>query len=153
MIKFGRFEFLETLYYSVEHMWVKLESKERVRVGIDSLNSKGEYELYHIDFMIKTDSVIERGEPIGTIETYKSVIDLVAPVSGKVLELNERVLTLGPSIIIDDSYGEGWLLVLEPSNKLQEELDILLYGKKAVEWFRKEVSEKFGGFEEEETDE
>ena len=65
------------------------------------------------------DEVVQ-GEPYGTVESVKSVSDFVSPISGKVVEVNEEV-TGNSHIINEDPYGEGWLIVVSPSN-LDEEL-------------------------------
>jgi glycine cleavage system H protein len=63
----------------------------------------------------KTDAEVKKGESCGTIEAVKTVSEILAPVSGKVLEVN-RKLNDAPDTINKDPYNEGWLLKIELSN-------------------------------------
>ena len=66
---------------------------------------------------------LKRGESFGSVESVKAVEDLMAPISGVVEARNEAVLA-SPEELQNDPYGEGWLLVVRPSDR--GELDALL---------------------------
>jgi glycine cleavage system H protein len=83
---------------------------------------------------------VRRGEPFGTLESVKSVSDLISPLTGKVVEVNDRASS-SPEIINEDPYGEGWLILIEPE-KLEDELKTLMTFEQAVEWYRSVVRER-----------
>ncbi|MEM2539538.1 MAG: glycine cleavage system protein H, partial [Candidatus Bathyarchaeia archaeon] len=82
---------------------------------------------------------VRRGEPFGTLESVKAVSDLVSPLSGRVAEVNDRV-SERPELINEDPYGEGWLIVVEPTD-LEEDIKALMTFEQAVEWYR-EIAKK-----------
>ena len=73
--------------------------------------------------MAKPGSTIQLGKEFGTIESAKTTVTLLSPISGKVDEINDR-LAEKPELVNSDPYGEGWLVILAPSNL--EELKLLL---------------------------
>ena len=83
----------------------------------------------------ETGSTVEKGESIGVLESVKAVADVYAAVSGVIVEVNERLLE-EPELVNKDPYGEGWLVVIEPSKP--EELNQLLTPEQYVEHVKKE---------------
>ncbi len=118
--------FPENLKYTKEHEWVKLEGN----VGIIGITDFAQSELGDIVYVdIDPDlSEITAGESFGTIEAVKTVSDLYAPVTGKVLEINPK-LEDEPELINSDPYGEGWILKVELENtdQINELLDSAAY--------------------------
>ena len=137
MVKVDDYEILEGLYYSKDWAWLKIEDG-KVRVGITDYAQKQLKEIVFAELPNVGDEVVQ-GEPYGTVESVKSVSDLVSPISGKVEEVNEEV-SGNPHIINEDPYGEGWLIVVSPSN-LDEELKNLMTFEEAVEWYKKVIEE------------
>ncbi|NIR87006.1 glycine cleavage system protein H, partial [Candidatus Bathyarchaeota archaeon] len=78
-------------------------------------------------------------DPFGTVESVKAVSDLVAPLSGKIEQVNEEVSDK-PELLNEDPYNKGWLLVISPTN-LDAELKQLMDFNKAVEWHKELVKE------------
>ena len=76
---------------------------------------------------------LSRGQSFGSVESVKAVEDLIAPVSGAVVARNEAVLS-SPEELQNDPYGEGWLLVVRPSDttELDGLLDAAVYGGKVA---------------------
>lgn len=97
----------EHLLYSESHEWLLLES-DTATIGITDF---AQTELGDIVFaeLPEVSEHVERGETFGTIEAVKTVADLIAPVSGEVLAINDR-LAEGAEPINEDPYGGGWLL-------------------------------------------
>ena len=118
--------FPENLKYTKEHEWVKLEGN----IGTIGITDFAQSELGDIVYVdIDPDlSEITAGESFGTIEAVKTVSDLYAPVTGKVLEINPK-LEDEPELINSDPYGEGWILKveLENSDQINELLDSAAY--------------------------
>ena len=137
MVKVDDYEVPEGLYYTKEFAWVRIENG-KVRTGITDYAQKQLREVVYVELPDAGDSVTQN-EPFGTVESVKAVSDLVAPVSGTIEEVNEEVRDR-PELINEDPYGEGWLLVIAPSN-LDEELKNLMDFEKAVEWHKELIKE------------
>jgi glycine cleavage system H protein len=137
LVKVGNFEVVEDLYYSKDWMWVKVEDG-RVRTGITDYAQK---QLRDIVFAELPDvgKEIAKGEPFGTVESVKSVSDLVASISGKIEEVNKKVSD-NPEILNGDPYGEGWILLVTPTN-LEKDLETLMNFEKALEWHKEMAKE------------
>jgi glycine cleavage system H protein len=113
--------FPETLKYTKEHEWVRIEGKTAI-VGITD-HAQGELgDIVYVDIPDAGASV-KQGDVFGTIEAVKTVADLFAPVSGTILEFNTAVND-APEAINDDPYGAGWIIKVELSNP--EEVGALL---------------------------
>jgi glycine cleavage system H protein len=80
---------------------------------------------------------VEQGKPIGTIETAKWVGPIKSPVTGTISAVNEEARK-NPVIIHEDPYGKGWLVTIKPE-KFEEEAKLLLYGNKAIDWYRGDI--------------
>ena len=138
MVEVEGYEVLEGLYYSKDWMWVKIEDS-KARVGITDYAQKQMREVVFAELPSVGDEV-KAGEAFGTLESVKAVSDLIAPLTGKVVEVNEESAN-NPEVINEDPYGEGWLIVIEPTN-LEEELKNLMNFEQAVEWYREVAREK-----------
>ena len=137
MVQVDDYEVREGLYYSKEWTWVKIEDG-KARIGITDYAQKQLREIVFAELPSVGDEVV-KGEPFGTVESVKSVSDLVAPLSGKIEEVNEEVVD-NPQIINEDPYGEGWLIVVSPSN-LDEDLKTLMNYEESVEWHKELAKE------------
>jgi len=137
VVKVDGYEVPEGLYYSKEYAWVKIEGN-KVRVGITDYAQKQLREIVYAE-LPSVGATINQGEPYGTIESVKAVSDLIAPISGTIEEVNEEVQAR-PELINEDPYGEGWLLVVKPSN-LEAELAKLMDFNQAVEWHKSMIQE------------
>ena len=100
-------EYPPELSYSPEHLWVRDEDNGEVVVGITEFAQDQLGKVVYVDLPESGDE-ISAGEEMGAIESAKSVSDLIAPVSGEILEVNEA-LADDPTVINDDPYGDGWL--------------------------------------------
>ena len=98
------------LKYTKEHEWVLVEGNIG-KIGVTDY-AQGELgDVVYVDIDPSL-SVIKKGESIGTIEAVKTVSDIYAPFSGKVVELNES-LKENPEAVNSDPYGTGWMLKVE----------------------------------------
>jgi glycine cleavage system H protein len=109
------------LRYSTEHEWAKTEDK-RVRVGITKFAADHLSDVVYIE-LPAVGTEIKFMETFGVVESVKAVSDLYAPVSGKVVEIN-KALVEKPEVLNTDPYGEGWMILVEPTSP--GELDKLL---------------------------
>lgn len=124
----GEFEVKEGLYYSENDLWASVENG-KVRIGITDYAQKQLKEIVFLE-LPGVGSDIEQGESFGAVESVKAVSDLVAPVSGTITEQNDEAEG-SPEKLNGDPYGEGWLLVVDPSN-LEADLKNLLDFEAAV---------------------
>lgn len=111
----------QNLKYSKEHEWVRVDGN-LAYIGITDF---AQDELGDIVFVELPDTgrTLAANETFGTVESVKTVSDLFAPVSGKVVQTNDK-LGDSPELVNSDSYGEGWMIVVELANP--SELDDLL---------------------------
>ncbi len=111
----------ENLKYTEEHEWVKIEGDE-VIIGITDFAQSELGDIVYVE-VETVGETLDKGEVFGTVEAVKTVSDIYMPVSGEVIEKNEK-LDDEPELINKDPYGEGWIIKVKVSNK--EELDELL---------------------------
>ncbi len=137
MVKVQGYEVAEGLYYSKDWMWVKVENG-KVRIGITDYAQKQLNEVVFAELPNIEDEVV-KGEPFGTVESVKSVSDLVAPVSGKISEVNKKISD-DFGTLNEDPYNEGWILVMSPTN-LADDLKTLMNYEQSVEWHKKLAKE------------
>jgi glycine cleavage system H protein len=109
------------LLYTEEHEWVAIEN-DVATVGITEYASGELGDIVFIELPSVNDETTQM-EPFGTIEAVKAVSDLFAPLSGVVVEINER-LTDTPELINHDPYGDGWMVKIKISDS--SELESLL---------------------------
>ena len=138
MVKVESYEVPEGLYFSKDFEWVKVEG-DKIRMGITDYAQKSLREIVYAE-LPSVGAEVKQGEPYGTLESVKAVTDLVAAVSGTILEVNEEVQSK-PETLNEDPYTKGWLLVVKPSN-LQVELANLMDFDKAVEWHKAQAASK-----------
>lgn len=133
LVKVNDYEVREGLYYSEDYMWLRVENG-KVRIGIIDYAQKQLHEIVYVELLSAGDT-IRQNTSFGTMESAKSVTDLIAPISGTIEQVNEE-LADKPELINNDPYGEGWLVIVSPTN-LDEELERLMQVEKAVEWHEK----------------
>ena len=142
MVRVDDRDFPEGLYFHRDHMWMKIEDG-KVRIGYNDWAQNAAGKILFLRTR-RVGSNVAQDKTLGTLESGKWVGPLKAPVSGKIVELNEGILKT-PSLINDDPYGRGWVAVLEPS-KLEEELKDLIKGSDEgalAEWIAGE-KKKYG---------
>ncbi|MBQ7273651.1 MAG: glycine cleavage system protein GcvH [Bacteroidales bacterium] len=111
---------LEGLCYSESHEWVKVEGNVAV-VGVSDFAQKEMGDITYVD-MPAVDDEVSQGEEFGALESVKASSDLISPVSGVVVEVNEE-LEDAPEKVNEDAYG-SWIIKVEMSDP--SELDSLL---------------------------
>ncbi len=101
------------LKYTEDHEWAKIEGD----VATIGITDYAQGELGDVVFveLPEVGTTIEKGDTFGTIEAVKAVADLFAPVSGEVIEVNEK-LGAEPETVNKDPYGEGWMIKIKLSN-------------------------------------
>lgn len=106
-------DFPEDLRYTREHEWARKKGSNLV-IGITDFAQDSLGDVVFVELPAVGD-VVKKGESFGVVESTKAVSELFAPVSGKVVEVNDP-LTDAPETINSDPYEEGWMIVIEPSD-------------------------------------
>jgi glycine cleavage system H protein len=125
----------DELYYHEEHSWARVEGN-RVTVGMDDMFQKEAGDIVFVDLPEEEDEV-EQGEVCGKIQSRKWIGKLCAPVSGEIVEINEE-LEDDTSLINQDPYGKGWILVIEGSD-VENELANLMHGDSLIPFIDQEI--------------
>lgn len=114
---------IEGLYYSESHEYVKVEG-DIAYVGITDYAQHSLGNIVYVD-MPEVDDEVKAGEEFGAVESVKAASDLISPVSGTVVEVNES-LEDQPELINQDAFG-NWIMKVQLSDK--SELDALMDAK------------------------
>ena len=117
---------LDNLLYSETHEWVKVEGDVAI-VGVSDFAQESLGSVVYVEGFL--DSHVNQGEECGAIESVKAASDIMAPVSGDVIEVNNDVLD-NPELINNDPYA-NWILKIKMDDK--SELDKLVDAKKYQE--------------------
>jgi glycine cleavage system H protein len=104
------------LRYSEEHEWVKTEDGN-VRIGITHFAQSELGDIVFVE-LPEVGSELKENEPFGSVESVKTVSELYAPISGKVIEVNEE-LSDNPEFVNESPYEKAWMVVVEPSDSNQ----------------------------------
>ncbi|WP_397539788.1 glycine cleavage system protein GcvH [Rummeliibacillus pycnus] len=116
------------LRYSEEHEWVKTEDG-KVRIGITEFAQSELGDIVFVELPQVGDE-LEADQPFGSVESVKTVSELYAPVSGKVVEINEE-LEDNPEFVNESPYEKAWMVVIEPTDASQ--IEKLLTAEKYAE--------------------
>jgi glycine cleavage system H protein len=111
----------DDLKYHEEHDWARIEGDEAT-LGITWFAADALGELVHFE-PPETGSSVTKDQSYGEVESVKAVSDVIAPLSGEVLAVNEQVVG-APETVNDDPYGNGWLIRIRLSDS--SEADALL---------------------------
>ena len=118
-------EIPENLSYTRDHEWASLQDDGKVKVGItdhaqDALSDVVFVELPDIG------SEFAKGDAMAVAESVKAASDIYAPVSGKIISINDK-LEESPELINESPYDFGWMVVIEPEGELEGLLDSNAY--------------------------
>lgn len=122
---------IEGLYYSESHEYVKVDGNFGY-IGITDYAQHALGNIVYVD-MPEVDDDVEAGDEFGAVESVKAASDLISPVSGTVIEVNEE-LEDAPELINQDAFG-NWIIKVELSDK--SELDNLMDAKAYGEFCEK----------------
>ncbi len=120
-------EFPEDLRYTKEHEWARTEGN-RVRVGITDFAQDALGDVVYVD-LPEVGAAVEADQPLGEVESTKSVSDVYSPVTGTVVEKNP-LIDDRPELVNEQPYGDGWLVVIEVADPGATDalLDATAYG-------------------------
>ncbi len=101
----------QDLSYTAEHEWVRATEGQTVRVGITDYAQSALGDIVFVS-LPAVGTAVTPGQPLGEVESTKSVSDVFAPVAGTVLTRNDA-LKSQPELLNSDPYGEGWIIEIE----------------------------------------
>ncbi|AEM77607.1 glycine cleavage system protein GcvH [Thermoanaerobacter wiegelii] len=110
-------EVLEGLYYSKDHVWLKIEG-DKAYIGITDYAQDSVGDIEYIE-LPEVGTEFTAGDVLGVLESAKAASDVYIPVDGKVVEVNNNIVD-DPSLVNSDPYG-SWLVLVELKNKSQLE--------------------------------
>jgi glycine cleavage system H protein len=118
----------EDLLYHPEHDWARIDGDEAV-LGVTWYATDALGELVHYE-PPEVGSSVTKDQSYGEVESVKAVSDLIAPLSGEVLEVNQTVVD-APETVNEDPYGQGWLIRIRMSDASERDqlLDLAAYKK------------------------
>jgi glycine cleavage system H protein len=123
----------EELYYSKEHEWV-LAKKDHAIVGITDYAQKSLHEIVYVE-LPTVGSKLKQMQSIGTVESVKAVSEIFTPITGEILEVNEK-LAESPELLNEDPYKDGWIMKVRLTN-LKKDLEKLMTAQQYVEYLKK----------------
>ncbi len=103
-------EYPDDLYYNRDHIWIRVQGN-RGTIGVTDFAQREMGEILFAD-LPEEGSQVEKDDVFGTLESSKTVAEVHSPISGEIISVN-KALEEEPSLINDDPYGKGWLMVLE----------------------------------------
>ncbi len=124
----------DDLKYHKEHTWVKVSGK-KATIGITDYAQEALGDIVYID-LPDIDTELEINSEFGEIESTKTTSTLIAPITGRVIEVNED-LSENPEIINEDPYGKGWIAVVEIED--MSELDDLMDASEYAKYIEEEA--------------
>ena len=116
----------KNLKYTNDHEWVKVDG-DIATIGITDF-AQGELgDIVYVEIETLNDN-IQMGEVFGTVEAVKTVSDLFMPISGEIIEINEK-LESEPELVNNDPYGNGWMVKIkcDDISQLKDLLDLDAY--------------------------
>jgi glycine cleavage system H protein len=128
--------FPDDLFYNREHAWVRMEG-DLATIGITDFAQEKLGEIHSVE-LPEVDASVERDEPFGSIESAKGVFELISPVSGEVISVNEDISD-DIGIINSDPHDTGWMIVVGINDP--EELDDLLDSREYNDFVVREVGD------------
>ena len=134
---FERFVIPRGYFFSQKHAWLEILGSGNARVGIDDFVQKiiGSIDSVRL---VPEKIAVKRGDPILTITQNGRELSLGAPISGKVLAVNDALLK-SPELLTQDPYLSGWIATIQPEN-ISSELKSMSVAEEAAIWLRKEVT-------------
>jgi glycine cleavage system H protein len=109
----------DDLNYTAEHEWLRAEG-DQIRVGITDYAQDALGDIVFVS-LPEVGAQLTAGQAFGEVESTKSVSDVYAPVAGTVTARNES-LEATPELVNSDPYGDGWLILITPSDGTSEGL-------------------------------
>ena len=114
------------LKYTKDHEWISIDG-DYAFVGITNFAQKELGDIVFVEIE-SLEQEIKSGEVFGSVEAVKTVSDLFMPMTGEIIEVNQKIID-NPEIVNSDPYGEGWMIKIKilDSNEVEDLLDLKSY--------------------------
>jgi len=114
------------LKYTKDHEWISIDG-DYAFVGITNFAQKELGDIVFVEIE-SLDQEIKSGEVFGSVEAVKTVSDLFMPMTGEIIEINQKIIDK-PELVNSDPYGEGWMIKIKilDSNEVKDLLDLKSY--------------------------
>ena len=114
------------LKYTKDHEWISIDG-DYAFVGITNFAQKELGDIVFVEIE-SLDQEIKSGEVFGSVEAVKTVSDLFMPMTGEIIEINQKIID-NPELVNSDPYGEGWMIKIKilDSNEVVDLLDLKSY--------------------------
>lgn len=129
-------QLMDSAFYGPAHVWVRVEDRGNVRIGLDDFAQRILGRVYAVS-LPHEGIKLEKGEHCWSVTHKDGETPLLVPLSGTILEVNWK-LKQSPSLLNRDPYGDGWAVVIKPTD-LRTGLRDLFYGSRAVAWHSAEM--------------
>lgn len=130
------------LFLTNAHGWVRLTESGELKVGLDEFLAQALGGADRVD-LPKPGTLVRKGQKLATISRLGHTLDIVAPVSGRIVATNDTV-EYRPDVLEADPYGSGWLARIWPADQA-DELRGLRIGERAAAWLESEI-QRFADF-------
>ncbi len=130
------FKVKKGLLYSREEVWANSEADGGVRVGVTDFAQRRGGDIIFAEAQ-PTDTKVVSGGLLGSYETVKVVQDILSPIDGQIIEVNQTIDSK-PEVINRDPYGEGWIAIIKPASGL----GVLLSAEEYFELMKVRVAEE-----------
>ncbi len=115
----------DNLNYTVEHEWLKVQEDGQARVGITDYAQDSLSDVVFVE-LPEVGEQFTRGEVMAVAESVKAASDIYAPISGKIVSINEK-LEESPELVNESPYEFGWMVLIEPEGEVNGLLDAASY--------------------------
>ena len=114
------------LKYTKDHEWISIDG-DYAFVGITNFDQKELGDIVFVEIE-SLEQEIKSGEVFGSVEAVKTVSDLFMPMTGEIIEVNQKIID-NPELVNSDPYGEGWMIKIKilDSNEVEDLLDLKSY--------------------------
>ena len=128
-ITFGKIKIImdpNNLKYTKDHEWISIDG-DYAFVGITNFAQKELGDIVFVEIE-SLEQEIKSGEVFGSVEAVKTVSDLFMPMTGEIIEVNQKIID-NPELVNSDPYGEGWMIKIKifDSNEVEDLLDLKSY--------------------------
>lgn len=107
---------MNNIYYTEDHDWIEMLEGNKVRVGITEYAQEQLGDIVYVE-LPEVDDELGIGEALGTVESVKSVSEILSPITGTVTAVNEE-LEDEPELVNDDATGSGWFVEIETDGEI-----------------------------------
>jgi len=115
------------LKYAKTDEWVKVEGEQAI-IGISDFAQDQLSDVVYVEIMVDEEDSVSKGDTLATVESVKAAADVIFPISGRILEINED-LADAPEVLNSDPYEKGWIvkIMLDDPSELDELMDADAY--------------------------